>query len=185
MVTVASQIQSLGLPSDVEKKALEIYESMPIAVQKWRSINGKAYLCISEAYKSTKKIPELESVGKKLNVTVKKGKKMLKDAGRLGYKPVLYHYTPHEFVPKFCRYIGITSEYYDEIYRLIDFLLEASPIMHERKPQVVAGGVILYYAKYHGGYQFDIPSFTSRIKLSASVIADVRKQISVAENSSW
>lgn len=182
-VTVTLKIQSLGLPEVIEKTAISLFQAMPLTVKKWRSINGKAYFCISEAYKKEAKVPNAK-IMERLEVTNRKARKFLKNAARAGYHPILHHYRPHDFVPLYARFIGITSDYYQEIYQLLDLLLEDFPMANEQKPQTVAAGVIAYYAKNHGGYELDTADFAEKIGFSCPVIDKSAGKMSMIENRS-
>jgi transcription initiation factor TFIIIB Brf1 subunit/transcription initiation factor TFIIB len=128
-------------------------------------------LIVSEGYKSL----HIPYNPKLLATSLKLGKKndILKNAARLGYRPVLCHYEAKDFIRDYMHKLGIKIEHEDEILDIVNKVVTNIPTLHEKKPFAVAAGVIAEYAVIYG-YEINLEEFSKSILVSMNIIKTMK-----------
>jgi transcription initiation factor TFIIIB Brf1 subunit/transcription initiation factor TFIIB len=184
--TVDEKLSELKLPKNIENEALRIYNQLPTALIKEMKLESRVFLIVSEAYKSLKLLGNNEQLRKRLKLSPARVKTLTKESARSGYQLILHRYYPEDFVSLFCHTLGISSDHYESIKELISLLMENDDVLQETKPQVIAAGVIFYYAK-NNGYKFQPKVFAKSCTESGYLVAysgmeTIRKKISLLHN---
>lgn len=148
--SVYDRIISLELPYNVQKEAIAISDKIKTTHRKGKRLDAVTFFSVFEGYRTAHKIFNPCALADTLGIKYKKINKILKSYYRSGFKPILVHYTPHEFVPEHSLHANIPSDEYKHVYALIDRLLTKYPLLYEKTPQDIAGGATLYYAYIHG-----------------------------------
>lgn len=173
MTNVNEAISALGFPDDIEIKAREIYGSFSPEIKKTKRVNKIVFLCVSEAHKALHVVYDPIELAKLLKIN--KVNNIIKEAARCGYRPILCHYEPNDWLSCFMKKIGINPAHRNNIVTMINLTLETFPNVNEKKPQAIAAGAVAFFATING-YKYNEDEFG----LSNSIVKAMKNMVSQA-----
>lgn len=175
---VLEKISALQLPRGIEVKATDIYKKLPQEIRASKKTSQIVHLCVSEAYKTLRLVYHPGELATRLKVS--NPNDLLKEAARHGYRPVLCHYSPHDWLRDYMRTAGISGEHHQDVELMVDLVLEKIPALHEKSPCGVAAGVVAFFAMINGYDQIKEAEFASEIQVSLNIIKQMKKLVSRA-----
>lgn len=178
-IKIGDRIAKLGLSPEITLRANNIYRLLPSEIKASRLVNQIVYLVVSEAYKSLQIFYDPLALAQQLGVTSLNA--LLKKASRMGYSPVICHYTPHGKLREYMRFMGIREEHHEDLSKMVDLVLDRHPQLHEKTPQSVAAGVVCFFA-YINGYEYDEANFAAQSGVSVNIIKAIKKKVSQAHD---
>lgn len=100
-----------------------------------------------------------------------------------GYKPPYSYTPPTNYLPIYCKEIGLSQESITEILLLANYILSKDPSLYQDYPQTVAVGIFYYYTIINGIIIDDINKLIQLTGCPMSTIERISKRITIIDNS--
>jgi transcription initiation factor TFIIIB Brf1 subunit/transcription initiation factor TFIIB len=184
--SIITELKKYDLPEDIMIQADIIHSKMKPRVNRGKIMIQKLYYCTYNAYRELARDIDHSSLGAKFGLTPGEVVKTdsLFSPLQTGYIPPKLPTTCLEYIPGYCKNMGLSEEQQTNIINFTYGLLKKEPLLLQEPPKTIAAGIFQYYLVINGIVLSDnnnkIVEITGR---SYATIDNIFNRISLIDNS--
>lgn len=183
--SIMKDLQKYPLEDSIKSGADIIYNKMIPIVRRGKRRNSLLFYCVSCAYKEAGRVFNPFEIGAMFGLDssdVQKTDSIFSET-KTGYRAPSIVYSPLDFVVFFGKQLNLTEETCNEVLIKGKYILEKCPEILQHAPQVIAAGILDYYAGINGISVADSHIFSHFAGRSAVTTDKIRKLICAVDNS--
>lgn len=168
---ILNDLQDYNFPEDIKIKANSIFQKLKLEIKRKAQRKQVIFFCLYEAYYIMGSAVDPAYLRDKLNMNPGEETRAFKTCSQLetGYEAQCTYMTPVDLLPFYCEQLGLTEDSLDALKEIGEDILSKASDLRETTPQIIAGGLIMYYNRTNG---LDIPisSIAQIIHFSEAII---------------
>lgn len=183
--SILPDLDKLNIPDDIRIEAEGVFRELKTNTKRGRRRRKLLFYCIFVAYtklgqpKDPKTIADMVGIS---STEMTKAFSMCSES-QTNYKSPIVHWSPMDFIPEYLEQIGLEMDCLDDVMKLSQNILDKDPDLYESYPQVVAGGILMYYMTINGVININKKRFAEVLKKSEMTISKMYKRIAQVHNS--
>lgn len=150
--TIMTDLQDHDFPEDIKIKANSIFRKLKLEIKRKAQRKQVVFFCLYEAYYLIGSAVDPAYLRDKLGMAPGEETRAFKTCSQLetGYHARCSMITPIDLLPFYCSQLGIHQDSLDAIKEIGIDILSKSSELKETTPQIIAGGLIVYYSRTNG-----------------------------------
>ena len=183
--SITSDLEKINLPDDVKIVAADVFRKLITSTKRGRRRKKLLFYCIFVAYIELKQPMEPKTIAELVGISsteMTKAFSMCSET-QTNYKTPIIRWKPLDFIPEYIEKLGLDADCLDDVNKLADDILNKDPDLYESYPQVVAGGIIMYFMYINGVVNIDKKLFAKVLMRSEMTISKMFKRIAQVHSS--
>lgn len=183
--SILPDLSGFDIPADIKNRADAIFNKMTYRVHRGNMRKKLLFYCVYNAYIESDITIDPISLGHMFEL--KPGEVQKCDSIfsplQTGYYPKPKITSPIEYIPSYCKKMGLTSQAEVEIISIAQDIMKKDPDLRQQNPQTVAAGFLKYYIVTNGITVPDSSLFRTVTGRSNVTIESMYRKISTIDNS--
>lgn len=195
ILTASSMIEDLkklSLSEDLFQTAVEIHNSLRIPSKRNGRRKKMLFLCVFYAYNKlgydehgrNKRAPNPKAIAKMVNLDVREMQKAfaLLQESETQFRPVSRFYRPVDYIEQFCEELHLIMSNQEDLIKMCNDIYDKDSELNRKFPQVVAGGILMYYMDIHG-IKYIPSTIANLIGKSETTLNAIKNKVATVHNS--
>lgn len=183
--SILPDLEKLNVPDDIKIEAEGVFRQLNTNTKRGRRRRKLLFYCIFMAYTKLGQPKDPKSIADMVGISSTEMTKAFSmcSESQTNYKSPIVHWSPLDFIPEYIEAVGVQLDCLDDVLKLGEEILQKDPDLHESYPQVVAGGILMYYMTIRGVEHINKKKFAEVLKKSEMTISKMFKRIAQVHNS--
>lgn len=182
--SIKNDIEKMAFTQDIKIRADLIYHTMNSTTHRGRRRKQLLFYCIYNACKELKVHYDPKYIANQIGITdgdMTKALSLFSEV-QTGYSTSTSGFTtPLDYIPDYCRQIGLTEEAIDDVNSLAIDIINKDKTLRDSFPHTVAAGILKYYTLIRG-LKIDNKVYASVVGLSEATVSTIYRRISSIDN---